>query len=127
MYARIEELQKPVEPSKHRKQSKSFGTSLAEWMGNLSATESCLYLAEFDVEKALKLYWEEDYLLVQEAIKVKSAYESSSLYRLTHYLETQVLRLVRLQRVQPRCIVSCSHLIRSFLSFWRSSTERLVI
>ena len=45
-------------------------------MGSLSATESCLYLSDYDIEKALKYYWEEDFLLVQEAIKVKSACDS---------------------------------------------------
>lgn len=75
--ARINELQTPQETTTtKRKQSKSFGTSFAEWMGSLSATESCLYLADYDIEKALKYYWEEDYLLVQEAIKVKSACDS---------------------------------------------------
>ena len=74
--ARITELQTPAEKPKSRKQSKSFGTSFAEWMGSLSATESCLYLSDYDIEMALKYYWEEDFLLVQEAIKVKSACDS---------------------------------------------------
>ena len=74
--ARITELQTPAEKPKSRKQSKSFGTSFAEWMGSLSATESCLYLSDYDIEKALKYYWEEDFLLVQEAVKFKSGHES---------------------------------------------------
>jgi hypothetical protein len=74
--ARITELQIPKEPSNQRKQRKSFGTSFAEWLGDMSATESCLYLADYDIEKALKYYWEEDYLLVQEAIRVKSSCDS---------------------------------------------------
>lgn len=71
--ARITELQTPHEKPKSKRQSKSFGTSFAEWLGGLSATESCLYLADYDIAKALKYYWEEDFLIVQEAIKVKSA------------------------------------------------------
>jgi len=74
--ARINELQIPQEPPTKKKQSKSFGTSFSEWLGGLSATESCLYLSDYDIEKALKYYWEEDYLLVQEAIKVKSSCDS---------------------------------------------------
>ena len=76
VYARIEELQTPKEQSKAKPMKKSFGTSFAEWLANLSATESCLYLADYDIEKALKYYWEEDFLLVQEAIKAKSAQDS---------------------------------------------------
>ena len=78
VYERIEELNKPVETPKPKRQKKSFGTSFAEWLSNLTATESCLYLANYDIEKALKYYWEEDYLLVQEAVKVKSAQDSQN-------------------------------------------------
>lgn len=76
--ARIEEQQSKEASIENSKHKKSFGTSFADWLANLSATESCLYLADYDIEKALKYYWEEDLLLVQEAIKVKSARESQN-------------------------------------------------
>ena len=75
--ARIEELHKKEEKLKpSRSPKKSFGTSYAAWLAELDATESCLYVAEGDIDKALHLYWHEDYLLVQEAVKFKSWHES---------------------------------------------------
>lgn len=76
--ARIEELQKPQEQTKTSKIKKSFGTTFSEWLSSLSATESCLYLANYDIDKALHLYWQEDILLVQEAIKAKTAQDSQN-------------------------------------------------
>ena len=72
---RIAELIENKDTKSGRKLVKTFGTSYSDWLGGLSATESCLYLADYDVEKALKYYWEEDYLLVQEAIRTKSGHE----------------------------------------------------
>jgi hypothetical protein len=74
---RINELQiTEVQPTLHTRQGKSFGSSFSAWFSGLSATESCLYLADYDIEKALNYYWKEDFLLVQEAIRVKSACDS---------------------------------------------------
>lgn len=75
---RIEELntdEQANKPSSSRK-SKTFGSAYAEWLSGLDATQSCMYLAEYDIEIALKLYWNEDYKLVQEAIKIKSTQDS---------------------------------------------------
>jgi hypothetical protein len=72
---RINSLQTPSE-NKPKSLKKSFGTSYADWLGKLTATESCLYLADFDIEKALKLYWEEDFTLVQKAFETKAAHAS---------------------------------------------------
>jgi hypothetical protein len=76
--ARIEELQKPQEQTKSGRTKKSFGTAFSEWLAGLSGTESCLYLANYDIEKALHLYWQEDLLLVQDAIKAKTAQDSQN-------------------------------------------------
>jgi hypothetical protein len=72
---RISELVTNKEEQSRRRLVKTFGTAYADWLGGLSATESCLYLADYDIEKALKYYWEEDYLLVQEAVRAKSSHE----------------------------------------------------
>ena len=74
--ARIAELQIQEEKANNRRNKKTFGSSYAEWLSTLDATSSCLYLADYDIAKALRWYWDEDYLLVQEAIKVKSGHES---------------------------------------------------
>lgn len=75
--ARIEDLQKKEEKANKKKRpKKTFGSSYADWLSELDATHSCLYVTDNDIDKALKLYWEEDFLLVQEAVKVKSGHES---------------------------------------------------
>lgn len=77
--ARIEELQKPSDkPTKTGRPKKSFGASFSEWLAGLSGTESCLYLSDYDIEKALHFYWQEDLMLVQEAIKAKSTQDSQN-------------------------------------------------
>lgn len=82
---RIDELEKKEnekQTSAPRK-GKTFGSSFADWLAELDPTQSCLYLADYDLQKALHYYWNEDYLLVQEAIKLKSGHESQlSLIRL---------------------------------------------
>ncbi len=35
-----------------------------------------MYVTDNNISEAIKLYWEEDYLLVQEAVKFKSGHES---------------------------------------------------
>ncbi len=75
--ARIQELQQQEEKANNaRRNKKTFGSSYAEWLSTLDATASCLYLADYDIERALNWYWNEDLLLVQEAIKIKSGHES---------------------------------------------------
>lgn len=75
--SRIQELQTQEEKANNRGRArKTFGSSYAEWLSELDATSSCLYLADYDITKALHYYWEEDYLIVQEAIRIKSGHES---------------------------------------------------
>lgn len=78
VFERIDELNTQEQESKTsgRKSGKTFGSSYAEWLSELDATQSCLYLADYDITKALQLYWNEDYKIVQEAIKLKSNHES---------------------------------------------------
>ncbi len=55
--------------------AKSFGTSFADWLSELPPSEACLYLADNDLDKALKLYWKEDISLVQVMLQAKSAHD----------------------------------------------------
>jgi hypothetical protein len=55
---------------------RTFGSSYAEWLSGLDATQACMYAADFDLAKALHYYWAEDYLLVNEIVKTKSEHES---------------------------------------------------
>lgn len=61
------------------KPKKTLGTSYADWMSGLNSQAVCLFLADYDIPKALAYYWEEDYLLVQDAIAIKGQQISQNL------------------------------------------------
>lgn len=52
---------------------KYWGSNLAEWSLSSSTFDICCYVADYDVEKARKLYCETDSELVYELAKVKYA------------------------------------------------------
>lgn len=53
---------------------KTFGTALLDWLADLKAKSVCYFLADFEPAKARALYFEQDMLLVLEALKLKSEY-----------------------------------------------------
>jgi Arc/MetJ family transcription regulator len=74
---RIEELKDQEEKkSSPGRRGRTFGSGYIEFISGMDSQVSCLYLANYDVDKALHYYWEEDYLLVQDAIQAKSGHES---------------------------------------------------
>ena len=75
--ARIAALQPdPATNTQGVRQSKSLGTKYAEWLAELNATDLCLYLTDFDIEKARYAYWFMDIAAVQGAVKLKSQHDS---------------------------------------------------
>lgn len=76
---RIGELQQKAADAPPPSCLKTLGSSYANWLGGLDASGACLYLAGYDIDKALRLYWQEDLLLVQEAVKIKGQQDSQLL------------------------------------------------
>lgn len=55
---------------------KSLGTQYSGWLDGLTAEQLCLYLADYDTERAYHIYWFTDLDWFQEAIKLRSQYDS---------------------------------------------------
>ncbi len=77
----IEEIKKQEDPTKSKPifNSKSLGTSYSDWLSSLDPTSLCLYLVDYDVPKALDLYWKEDFKVVQDAAKLRGQHDSQKL------------------------------------------------
>lgn len=73
---RIDSLQKPEQKPKHFHVNKSLGTNYAAWLSELNAEQVCLYLADYDPNKAAHYYWFADIHTVQEAVKLKSQHDN---------------------------------------------------
>lgn len=71
--ARISKSSEPApQGNATKKQAKTLGSSFADWLSGMDGSDACLFLADYDTEKALHFYWQEDLELVQEAIRIKS-------------------------------------------------------
>lgn len=75
---RIESLQAKEQDKPPRTPTfgKSLGTNYSDWLNNLDTTGVCLYLSDYDIEKARHLYWHTDLQVVQEAVKQKGQQDS---------------------------------------------------
>jgi hypothetical protein len=75
--ARINSLQTDHSPTPSKGYvSKSLGTRYVEWLSEMDAEEVCMYLAEYDVNRAERLYWYEDIPAVQKAVTLKSQHDN---------------------------------------------------
>lgn len=73
---RINSLQKPDQKPNHFHINKSLGTNYATWLSELNAEQVCLYLSDYNPERAEHYYWFADILTVQEAVKLKSQHDN---------------------------------------------------
>lgn len=55
---------------------KTLGSTFAEWVSNLKAEETCLYLADFDPKRAYDYYWFTELAHVEAALHLKIAHAS---------------------------------------------------
>lgn len=78
---RVNELNAQSETSKPIpvKGAKTLGSAYSEWLGGLDSTEACLFLTDFDIERAIKVYWFEDVDVVQHAIKLKGEHNNQQI------------------------------------------------
>lgn len=77
---RLQELKADQEKPKHPNiETKSLGTAYSKWLTGLDGTALCLYLTNYHIPDALELYWKEDILVVQEAIKTKGQQDSQTI------------------------------------------------
>lgn len=74
--AKVEQVAETVEGKKpKRKSSGGFSDYYGAFMEKLDMTETCLWLADMDPGKARRLYFEEDYELVEKMAEFKRGYE----------------------------------------------------
>jgi hypothetical protein len=65
------------EPTKIAFQTgKSLGTQYAAWLSDLNSERLCLYLADYDYERAYALYWYTDVEAVQEIATTRGHHDS---------------------------------------------------
>jgi hypothetical protein len=69
---RVQELVTPSEAKASTKRGKSLGSALSDWLTSLSTFQLCLFIADFDIERASNYYWKEDMLIVQAAAELKA-------------------------------------------------------
>lgn len=69
---RVQELIEPQEKKKATKSGKSLGSTLTDWLSSLDTTQLCLFIADFDIDRASKYFWQEDMSIVQAAAELKA-------------------------------------------------------
>lgn len=57
---------------------KSFGVSYANWVSDLDSSSLCLYLADYDIREAYRMYWFEDIDFVEQAIRTRSKQDNEA-------------------------------------------------
>lgn len=68
--------EKPEKPQESSDPKRTFGSSLEEWTHTLDPTGICLYLADYDPERAHRLYWWVEADLLELTLKSKLRFES---------------------------------------------------
>lgn len=68
----IESLNSQEGVTRKQHYTQSLGTQYAQWLSSLDSSQACLFLADYDIEKAKQWYWLAPTELVSTALKVKS-------------------------------------------------------
>ena len=73
--ARAEEASRKPKGQPQSKRKGNFSDYYNDFMSTLDMTDTCLWLAEMDVDKARRLYFEEDYQVVEKMADFKRGHE----------------------------------------------------
>ena len=73
--ARAEEASRKPKGQPQSKRKGNFSDYYNDFMAALDMTETCLWLADMDVDRARRLYFEEDYQVVEKMADFKRGYE----------------------------------------------------
>jgi len=69
----LKQLTEKSGPSPKRR-GKQFGTGFLDWVGSFDGTQICLFLADYQLEEAKRLYREVDRKEIEKLIEEKSSY-----------------------------------------------------
>ena len=75
--AKAKETNGEVQPGESSKPKRTLGATLQEWTQSLDPTGLCLYLADYDPERAHRLYWWVEAGLLELTLHSKLRFEST--------------------------------------------------